>query len=330
MDAYDIEDMTDVLCDRVVNRWDDFGIQDEKGAYARADRRLKRSDVEWHILGGLTVGAYQLNPDSLVKWIMYDVDAHDGSATSEVKLKVLKKELERKSIPFYDELSGSPGSHHLWVFLEEATPAEIAYNWARCAVISKSGYAVFRGEVFPKQMSLAPDKPFGNLVKVPCGKNRRNGNWSRFVDDIFVDYIKTVDLSNWEVIPYPDFRKGRGTQTTQWRSGPSAHFQGTSLLAYADVRPCLLKFVELGLPMGHVLRRCICMEYQAVTNLSERDIANLFETQPNYSWSRAMQQVVSLRGYNRPRCESIREGAECLKVYGIDIRTMCDKCVTRR
>lgn len=322
----DVEDIADVLSERIVTRWDDYGIQQANGSYTRAGKRLRRSDLEWHIMGSLTVGAYQIATTNAVKWILFDVDAHDGSNT-DVQLALLKKTLTRQGVPFYDELSGSPGSHHLWVFMDEPTPVDVAYNWARHMVRSRSGYSMFRGEIFPKQSALTPDKPFGNLVKVPNGMNRRSHVWSTWIGDgIYGDEVRTVDLSDWEVRDIPDFRVGRSTQVVSGLSAsPSA---GT--LAYGDVRPCLLQVVRMQPLMSHPLRRSIAMEYQAVSRMSETEIVQLFRSQPNFDHGRTLQQLRSLRGFNRPRCETIRECVEYLRCEGFDIDQTCQTCIARR
>jgi hypothetical protein len=182
---------------------------------------------------------------------------------------------------------------------------------------------MFRGEIFPKQQALTPDKPFGNLVKVPNGMNRRSKTWSRFVDDIYGEEVRTVDLSDWEVQAIPDFRGGRSTQAVSGLSAsPSA-----STLAYGDVRPCLQEIVRMQPLMSHPLRRSIAMEYQAVSRMSEMDIAQLFQSQPNFDLDRTLQQLRSLRGFNRPRCETIRECAEYLNREGLDIDQICKRCI---
>lgn len=181
-------------------RMDDFPIQLEDGSYIRAGRPLTDNDIIEHLLGNITIGAYNLDTQNMCRWICWDFDGeHHEEEARELYEYLISKPPYRNACALED--TGGRGSH-VWLFF---TPmeAEIAYMLGR-KILAK--VETEKCEVFPKQMSIPPDG-YGNLVKVPLGIHRKTGRRSQLVmpdslekiqQTTLTDEIKTVLKKTWE------------------------------------------------------------------------------------------------------------------------------------
>lgn len=266
-----------------------------------------------------------------MKWIVYDIDDHDNVGDTDIDLYVLTKRLRERNVPFIDERSGSPGSHHLWVLLSEPVCTATAFQWANELVVDDNGFKLVDCEVFPKQKTVNPKKPYGNLVKLPLGLNRRCNRFSSFdsagLNGDVVD-VELMDLNGYEPsgVQLRTFSKG---------SKPNGNVEVASVSSvvsvYSGVRPCVQALLDQKVQMvhyhGHKLRIAVSSEILNVTDLSNTEVAKLFRFQSDYEFGKSLYYVESVNGYHRPKCETIRR--HCKGLNCLDIMSICEKCTLR-
>jgi hypothetical protein len=173
-----------------VNRTDCYCIQLQTGGYSKISEPLTDAKLQEHLDGETTIGTYQLNSDSLVKWFCFDLDPEklaDPQATAKQILATMRTRGEDKKPIVWDnaiilEASRYPdNSYHIWVTFTEATKAKIA-RWIAQQILKKAGLSPKLIEVFPKQDELTPERPYGNFVKLPFGKHQVEQKYSRLLD----------------------------------------------------------------------------------------------------------------------------------------------------
>lgn len=174
--------LVDIIMKLFVNRSDTFCIQQSDSTYRRIDRRLKKSYLKSHLLGKMTIGTYQIDPnDNSVKWICFDIDekiANSKQITKKIHDCVMKKFGEKTVLL---EASRYPDmSYHIWTFFEHPIPAYIARYLGK-KILKKCKLEKTGIELFPKQDRIHEDG-YGNLVKLPLGIHRKHGKKSSFLD----------------------------------------------------------------------------------------------------------------------------------------------------
>jgi len=174
-----------------VNRTDTYALQQAEGSYHRISGSLTRQALRYHLLGQITIGAYQLNEEDNVKWLCLDLDDHckeqlkideiSPDSPHAVTVSLLIRKFDRYEIPLAVEFSGRRG-FHLWAFLAEETPANIirAISLGILDEIIEDIPESITVEVFPKQDRLPSPASFGSLVKLPLGVHRATGQRSYF------------------------------------------------------------------------------------------------------------------------------------------------------
>jgi hypothetical protein len=176
-----------------VNRVDCYCIQLKQG-YARVDQPLTDDVLLRHLKGEVTVGSYQLDKDSRVKWLCFDLDPErleDAKATAQKILAVLLEtqlDSEGNETPrvwpncIILEASRYPDpSYHIWLLFLLPVKAKVA-RWLGLRVLEIAAVSPKTVEVFPKQEELTADRPFGNFVKLPFGFHQTARKWSRLLD----------------------------------------------------------------------------------------------------------------------------------------------------
>lgn len=172
-----------------VNREDVYAMQQSKG-YLKIQKSLSTAVIEKHFAGEVTVGLYQLDRNSIVKWLCFDLDPEnlkDPKKTAQTIIRECILKPDPKTPRFYRntmllEASRYPDpSYHLWVFFEFPVPAKIA-GWLGLKILEHANINPKQVEVFPKQTELTKDRPYGNLVKAPLGLHRVDNKWSCFLD----------------------------------------------------------------------------------------------------------------------------------------------------
>lgn len=350
MQDYTTEAIADFLEKYICFRKDDYAIQLQSGAYSRQGVPLTHEDIIAHIEGDYTLGVYQSTyPEELCKWITYDIDGprKEGETPDRagIQLSMLKSVLIDHGVNFYVEDSGSPYSYHVWVFLEHPTPLWLAYNWARAMVVRGDKY-VFSGEIFPKQAALNPEKPYGNLIKVPFGIHQKTNQRTHFYDSsrgkptTVMDDVETMEIGGWIPVDLPVNEKGTqrtaintmksnkrlvGISDTNKNSGKPIELYRYSGL----VRPCVtaLQTIQLKHEDGHKLRIAIASELLGC-GMTIEEVVKAFAEQEDFDEGITHYQVRSVQGYNRPTCDRIRWHARNLQSEsGFKIDELCEACI---
>jgi hypothetical protein len=146
-------------------------------------------DILQSLMGNITIGFRPVNPETnKCKWICYDVDKHSCEGTNykanprqavDEIVKLLKKWY---GLTGYIELSGSPNSYHVWVFIEP-TDNEIVLKFdqefkARCDTSINQAIC--------KRVESGQ----GHMIKLPYTINIKNGVRSKFMDGIDISKIQ--------------------------------------------------------------------------------------------------------------------------------------------
>ena len=201
-----IQPIFNALRSLFVNRLDCYCIQLKHG-YSRIDEPLTEKILLKHLSGEVTVGSYQLDQGSLVKWLCYDFDPEKLPDPKYATKKVLSALLDHKEqggirTPIvWDncimlEASRYPDpSYHIWVLFQKPIKAKAA-RWLGLRILEMAGLSPKQVEVFPKQDEVTPDRPFGNFVKLPFGKHQVEGKWSRMLDFESFEPLPSEELEN--------------------------------------------------------------------------------------------------------------------------------------
>jgi hypothetical protein len=179
--------------DLFVNRDDAYAVQNADGSYSSIKTKLT-SEI---LFGDKTIGLYQLNLESKVKWAVLDIDIKKKIAKDDPNFDIAKwdtllkqqvteasKLLNAQNIPHYIEFSGFRG-YHIWIFFDEPTLANVVKPWMHHTFDDMPKVNEhFEWELFPKQKHLSGDE-YGSLVKVPLQIHQKSGNATYFVDENF-------------------------------------------------------------------------------------------------------------------------------------------------
>lgn len=252
-----------------------------------------------------TMGVYQIDPEKdTVAWICFDFDRHnptDPDPKSEVQ-KLLAV-LEKYSVPYLLEASGSPDSYHVWIFLEP-TMTRNAYFFSR--LLKK--VAKVDCEVWPKQQSYSgrSGKDFGNLVKLPLAFHNKTGRRSCFLDPETFEPLEEITFPG--LVRLFEQPKPVGGVKPKPKS-KSAHSEAT-IIGNADFRPCLKGVLESGQTLegseGHEMRVDIAIEAKCA-GMSVDEAVNLFRNLPDFNETVTRGHVKNIysHSYKRRRCDTI-------------------------
>lgn len=175
-------------------------VKDNKTGYAPANEPLGFQTAARHLNGEITLGIYQLNVASQVKWCVFDVDIKkilvdqredEGKNVNFLLYQALTaaKELQSvitsRGLKSYIEFSGNKG-YHVWIFFESFISAKKA-KYLMNDLLKQADFGVLNSvisvEIFPKQSSLEKEKKLGSLVKLPYGLHKKTGKRSYFLDE---------------------------------------------------------------------------------------------------------------------------------------------------
>lgn len=190
-----------------VNREDCYCIQLKQG-YTRIEKPLTDDVLLQHLKGEVTVGSYQLDKDSRVKWLCFDLDPErleDAKATAQKILAVLleaEQDSEGNETPrvwpscIVLEASRYPDpSYHVWILFLIPVKAKVA-RWLGLRILEIANLSPKTIEVFPKQDEVNADRQFGNFVKLPFGKHQVEGKWSKLLDFDTFEHLPFEELEN--------------------------------------------------------------------------------------------------------------------------------------
>ena len=157
-------------------RRDVFAIQYDGGAYKPVYRSITIKDIQEHLLGNVTLGAYCIK-DNMIRWACIDIDGKEDGSENE-KLLENAEDIYRLFPDFLRmlEFSGRRG-YHVWIFFDEPVTALYGKTLVKSR-LNTVGMNKF--EVFPKQVVLS-QKGFGNLVKIPLAKHKVTGKFSKIL-----------------------------------------------------------------------------------------------------------------------------------------------------
>jgi len=205
-----------------VNRADCYCIQKARG-YVKVEQPLTDEVLRQHLAGKITVGSYQLDKQSLVKWLCFDLDPEKLESPEETAKQILnvcfeqKVEADGKKRPriwekaVLLEASRYPDpSFHIWIFFEPKVPAKVA-RWLGYRILELANLNPKQIEVFPKQSELTEANPYGNFVKFPLGKHQVAGKWSRLLDFETFKPISNEALFNVQGISFSEVDLARIT-----------------------------------------------------------------------------------------------------------------------
>ena len=153
-----------VLAQRFIQRWDVYPQQLDDGRYICLHEPLNVSHLYAHLRGEITLGAYLLNQESKVRFVVLDNDSDTGWKY----LITCGSKLANADIPTYLEKSRRGG--HLWIFFEKPTDGAITRNFAQDLM---KKYCLKDFELYPKQDSVG--NGLGSLIRLPFGVHRRTG-----------------------------------------------------------------------------------------------------------------------------------------------------------
>lgn len=195
----------ETLFELFIVKQDRMAFQKPDGSYAG---NVKTSKNEWlkylrqHIEGFVTTGSYALNDEDETKWLCFDIDCKDDTSIAEKICSLLSFHLkEDLNIPHSIEFSGHKG-YHVWIFFETCIQSKIARQFAhwflkkytKLKKVNQSKYmnhyenTRVEIEIFPKQDST---EGLGSLVKVPLGKHKTSGFFSKFIE--YTDQMVSID-----------------------------------------------------------------------------------------------------------------------------------------
>ena len=164
-----------------IHRKDVFSTQQKSGAYFPTKRPITLEDIQKHLDGKITIGAYCLDIDNTVKWACVDIDG-DKTLTPEQN----KKKEYPKSVAIYNlfpdfgrilEWSGRKG-YHVWIIFDKSTLASFAQ---KLVLARLNRIKMGHHELFPKQVTLNINRKYGNLVKIPNSIHKITGLRSEII-----------------------------------------------------------------------------------------------------------------------------------------------------
>jgi len=206
-------DICQQLKDLFVNRYDNYAVQRRDGQYFRVEKPLTLEVLQQHLDGRVTVGAYQLDVESMVKTLIFDLDpgkVEDPEATAKTIVEECVSKPDPKKPRFYKravllEASRHPDpSYHIWVFFQPVpVPAQVG-RWLGMKVLEHANINPKLVEVFPKQEKLSEVRPFGNFVKLPLGKHQVHAKFSCFLDIETFEPLPSNCLFDVQGVSFPE------------------------------------------------------------------------------------------------------------------------------
>lgn len=139
-------------------------------------------EIQQHLKGIITLGAYTVLPGNNVRWMAFDVDSKVGGLR---KAREIAKKLcdFLKGVSYAIEFSGSKG-YHVFIFFDKVITAKDAKDVGDkiCEILGLSRKGDPHVEVFPKQEILTESHPLGSLVRLPLGLHPSTKRKGIFID----------------------------------------------------------------------------------------------------------------------------------------------------
>lgn len=170
---------------------EDFGKQVVRAP--ETNRPPTDYDILQSLFGNITIGFRPVNPETnMCKWICYDVDKHSCEKTKYASNprkavdEIVKHLKEWYNLTGYIELSGSPDSYHVWIFIE---PVDNEFVLKFDQEFKKRCDPVINQAICKRVESGQ-----GHMIKLPYTINIKNGVRSKFIDGIDISKIQPEKL----------------------------------------------------------------------------------------------------------------------------------------
>lgn len=174
----------------------------ETGGYVKVPNPLTDAILQQHLDYETTIGSYQLDTNSYVKWFCFDLDPEklsDPKETAQQILAVMREKTEDEdgveTPRLWDntiilEASRYPdNSYHIWTLFMQPVKAKVA-RWLALRILEIANLSPKQIEVFPKQNEVTPERPYGNFVKLPLGMHQ-----------VELKHSEILDLDTFEPLP---------------------------------------------------------------------------------------------------------------------------------
>lgn len=300
-------------------RWEYFKVEDSINDFT-LEVLKKHVNAEITPQGDrFCIAVYQIGPDDTVSWICYDLDNHDNSKPNvKEDVKQLLAVLDKYSIPYLLEASGSADSYHVWVFLVP-TRTYNAFKFSR-QISSEAGIKNY--EIWPKQQGIDSARAqFGNPVKLPLCYHNKSGRRSEFLDPQTFEPLEDIPLPGLVrlfEIPEPVRERTPGLVSTQI----SENVPTTKSIGF---HPCLQHLFDSHIQLlggsGHAARTAIAIDaYHA--GLSKEEAIDLFRHQEDFNLNYTRYQIESIyrKGLKSFSCSTLRD--RCSDLVG----SYCETC----
>ncbi len=162
------------IMDRFFYRKNPFAVKTSSGIYIPVHRDVTLKDIEKHLNGKHTIGAYQSRPDETCTWACIDFDDY---IYDDVAQKIVRSILPN-TVQYMDDLppivndvvyepSESKGSH-VWFFFSYPKSTKDAYDMLISILKSHNLYTGrdSKIDIFPRAPHLS-GKRVGWLVRIP-------------------------------------------------------------------------------------------------------------------------------------------------------------------
>lgn len=177
-------DEVSALFELFINRMDCYAYQLVNGGYVgNVAEPVTRQLIAQHLAGEMTVGTYQLNKESMVKNLIFDLDPEHLQNIEEVVKGLLQACLDKvpRQALLLEASRWPDPSYHIYLSFLVPIPARVARLTGRRLILyAKQDLKSI--EVFPKQDRLTEDRPLGNFVKLPLGLHQVAKKRSCFLD----------------------------------------------------------------------------------------------------------------------------------------------------
>ena len=181
--------MIEKIRELFIVRDDTFAIQLDDGTYNRVNEHLTDDIILKHLNGEITIAVYQLDNNSLIKWVCFDFDKNKYDA---LKLFEYLKSHEKYRKSCIIEDTGGRGAH-VWIFFNPTIPASVGKFLA--SEIIKN--VEVECEIFPKQDNIF--EGVGNCVRLPFGVHRKYGRRSIILEPPSLDEIEAAYIPSSEI-----------------------------------------------------------------------------------------------------------------------------------
>lgn len=350
--------LADELIRLFVHRDNVYAEQNKKNKYKPIHKPITNELIQQHLKGEITIGAYSLAEDNTAKFLGFDIDNHEGDEEytdwKKISSKILRYLWNKHKLPTYVEMSGSPGSVHLYVFLEP-TDAKKVREFGK-HVLKK--LKIKDVEIFPKNDKLK-GKKLGNLLKLPLGFHQSAERWSKMLfppvgeplyrhqsrdgDEVF--YLKAIDVHKLPELDETSTIKPINVKTSTIHEKYNKHEELSNSVKseleskLTSCKTCIQIAYNAGMQLdgeeGHNFRLAICRDL-IVKKLSNYQIHEFFKQQFDYNYAITQKNIIevqtTIQNYNMEhgkknrysRCDTMKD--KC----GTLIKPLCDSCEIKR